>query len=133
MDVLQQGLVLHPNEFGWAQVRARLLVGAGDVDGAVQTLSNALPDVQEDPEYHGFLAALLQRQHRHDEAVKYYKNILEVKPHKGIWWMGFGISLERIGQSQNANFAFEKALDDDTLSSELRGYINKRIMIVSRR
>jgi len=133
LDVLQQGLALHPRESGWAQLRARLLYDADDVDGAVQTLRNALPDVQEDPEYHGFLAALLQRQNRHSEAVGYYKNILEVKPHNGIWWMGFGISLERIGQSRDANFAYERALDDNALSSELRGYVNKRIMIVSRR
>lgn len=133
LDVLQQGLALHPRESGWAQLRARLLYDADDVDGAVQTLRNALPDVQEDPEYHGFLAALLQRQDQHAEAVQYYKNILEVKPHNGIWWMGFGISLERIGQSREANFAYERALDDNALSSELRGYINKRIMIVSRR
>lgn len=133
LAVLQKGLELHPAQFDWARLKAHLLVERNDINGAVNTLQNELPELQKDPDYHAFLAALLQRQGRYEEAVRYYREIVQVRPSNGIWWMGLGISLEKSEQLQDANYAYEKALSDHTLDAELRGYINKRIMILSRR
>lgn len=133
MDILQEGLELHPGQFDWAQLKAHLLLEVQDVNGAVNALQAVLPDIQKDPDYHAFLAALLQRQGRHEEAVQTYRDIMQVRPNNGIWWMGLGISLEKIEQLQDANYAYEKALNDNSLTSELKGYLNKRIMVISRR
>jgi len=132
MELLREGLELDPRQFDWAQLKAHLLIERNDVNGAVKTLQAELPDIQINPEYHAFLAALLQRQNRHEEAVKYYRGVVQIRQNNGIWWMGLGISLEKMKQVQDANDAYEKALNDNSLSSELRGYINRRIMVISR-
>jgi MSHA biogenesis protein MshN len=133
--LLQQGLQIAPAESGWAMLLARLQVERGDRQAAIQTLRNSLAEASPlavrhaDP--HAFLAALLQRQGDHDEAVARFTTALRLVPDKGIWWMGLGISLQAAGHAQQATAAYERALNANGLPAHLRAFVEQRLQQVS--
>ena len=126
-NVLDAGLQQFPQIWQWAQLRAQLAVNAGDPEQALSILTKAPPPLAEQPEYHALLAAVQQRTGRHDAAVGTYHGILAKRPERGIWWMGLGISLQALARSREAGFAFQRALDDASLTRELRGFIQARM------
>ena len=133
IDLLAAGLLIDPRRYKWAELKAHLEVDTGDVPGAIATLQQALPAPSTNPDYLGFLAALLQRADRHEEAAALYQQIVTVRPTNGIWWMGLGISLERVDRAPEAKYAYQQALADSSLTPDLRGYINKRVITLSNR
>ena len=55
-----------------------------------------------DSQYHGFLAALLQRAERHREAIEHYKIALNEGSGESSWLIGLGVSLQAEGRVQEA-------------------------------
>jgi hypothetical protein len=45
--------------------------------------------------------------------------------------MGLGISLEKIGQSEDAANAYKNAIIDNTLSPDIRNYVKNRLANIS--
>ncbi|MEX2487893.1 MAG: tetratricopeptide repeat protein, partial [Pseudomonadales bacterium] len=131
IEVLLTGLEIDPDQYDWAELAAHILVDTGELDAAVETLEKTRPAVSEDPDYYAFLAALLQKLGRYQESADQYRRVVQVRPNKGLWWMGLGISLERIEQFSDAREAYDKALEDNSLSTDLRRYINQRMTVVS--
>ena len=129
--ILDDGIVLLPNQYNWRELKAKLLVKLNKYDDAVEVLSQAGPDVNDDPDYFAFLAALLQQQGRDAEAVNYYRNVVAARAGNGIWWMGLGISLERTGQPVQAVDAYNKAVRDDSLKPDIRAFVTNRIAALS--
>ena len=112
---------------------ARLEVERGEVSGAINTMVGALPYVQSDPDFYAFLAALLQREGRHREAVDYYRTALRAVPGNGVWMMGLGISLRATNQSAESSEAFQRAVDSKQLSPELQDFVERQLRELSAR
>jgi len=108
-------------------VLARLEVERGEVTGAINTMVAALPYVQSDFDFYAFLAALLQREGRHREAVDYYRTALRGVPGNGVWMMGMGISLRASNQSAEARDAFVHALESKQLSPALQEFVERQL------
>src|SRR6185503_19739767 len=66
--VLREGIEAVPSNTSWPLLLARLQVEGGDVRGALETLERSLPQARGQPEYHAFLATLMQMQGRHADA-----------------------------------------------------------------
>jgi MSHA biogenesis protein MshN len=130
-EVLRKALEINPRQPRHAMLLARLEVERGEVTGAVNTMVGALPYVQSDPDYHAFLAALLQREGRHREAIDYYRSALRGVPGNGVWMMGLGISLRAAAQSAEARDAFQRAIDSNQLSPELRNFVERQLRELS--
>ena len=126
-SMLDAGLEKYPHIWQWAQLRAQLAINAGDTDHALAVLTKAPPPLAEQAEYHGLLAAVQQRAGRHDAAVVTYHAILGQRPERGIWWLGLGISLQALERSREAGFAFMRALEDKSLTPELRSFVQGRM------
>lgn len=125
-QLLQQGLELQPGNAGYAMTLARIQVERGDVPAALATLQRN-PPASENAEYHGFLAALLQRSERHKEAIDHYLAALRTNPTAGPWLLGLGISLQADGQSAKAAEIFRRARQSGSLSPELQAFAEQRL------
>jgi MSHA biogenesis protein MshN len=130
MQQLEQGLALDPMQTALAMTLARLQVERNGP--ALQTLQRSLPHAQDNAEYQGFIAALLQREQRHKDAIEHYTSALRMNPRNGIWWMGLGISLQADQRLPDARMAFQKAKASGTLDGELPNFVDKKLQQLAR-
>lgn len=126
-QLLHKTLEINPRQPRHAMVLARLEVERGDVTSAINTMVGVLPYVNSDPDFHAFLAALLQREGRHREAVDYYRAALRGVPGNGVWMMGLGISLRASGQVAEARDSFQRALESRQLAPELQEFVTRQL------
>lgn len=125
-QLLQQGLEQQPGHSGFAMTLARLQVERGDSTAALATLQRN-PPAGESADYHGFLAALLQRGERHKEAIEHYHAALRMNQNSGPWLLGLGISLQADSQPAKAAEAFRRARQNGNLSPELQAFAEQRL------
>lgn len=125
--LLQDGLQHNVKNSGFAMVLARLQVERGDVAVALETLHKTLPYAERQADYQAFVAALLQRQSNHAQAIVHYQNALQLAPNSGLWLMGLGMSLQAEQRKEEARDIFKRALESNTLSAELRAFVEQRI------
>jgi MSHA biogenesis protein MshN len=125
--LLQEGLNVDPAQTGFAMILARLQVGRGETQAALDTLGRSLPYAGDKPDYHAFLAALLQREGKHRDAVEHYLVALRNAPQSGIWLMGLGISLQAENHDGEAKDAYERALATRALTPELQAFVAQRL------
>jgi len=132
LALLEAGLEDDPGDALAARLYARLLVEAGEVPRALAVLEAAAPDIDADPEYHAFIAALLGRLERHGQAAERYRSVLARRPHESVWWMGLAIALEGAGRLQEAAAAYRRARAG-RLGPRLRRFVDERLAGLSRR
>lgn len=125
--VLLDGLKNKPEHTGLTMLLARLQVERGALEQAISTLEKSLPFADTQADYRAFLAALLQRQNRNEEAITHYQIVLQHAPGNGVWLMGYGISLQAVQRNAEAKDAFQRALDTRTLTPELQAFVQTRI------
>ena len=125
--VLQRGLKRDPHETSFAMLLARLQVERNDVPLALETLQKVLPYAEGQADYQAFVAALLQRQSRHEEAIAHYQIALKLVPNNGIWLMGMGISLQAMQRNADAREAYQRALASNSLSAQLQAFVQNKL------
>lgn len=125
--VLQEGLAINPQQTNFAMLLARLQADRNALPIALDTMLKTLPYAEKQPEYLAIVAALMQRQNNHQEAIDYYRKALQLKPHAGVWLMGMGISMRALQQNIEAREAFKSALDSNSLSTELQAYVSQQL------
>ncbi|MDD5180254.1 MAG: tetratricopeptide repeat protein [Gallionellaceae bacterium] len=125
--VLQDGLKHNPRHSGFAMLLARLQVERDALPLALDTLQKTLPYADLQADYQAFVAALLQRQNRHKEAITHYQIALQLSPGSGVWLMGLGISLQAVQRNEDARDAFRRAIEAHTLSAELQAFVKQRL------
>ncbi|MEO8331331.1 MAG: tetratricopeptide repeat protein [Gallionella sp.] len=125
--VLLEGLNIKPENTGLTMLLARLQVERGSIEQATATLEKSLPFADTQADYRAFLAALLQRQNRNEEAIRQYQIVLQHAPGNGVWLMGYGISLQALLRNAEAKDIFQRALDTRTLSPELQAFVQQKL------
>lgn len=122
---LRDGLALRPNDPTLARLLGHLLLGANQVESALEVLRAATPPVAKDTEFHALLAAAEQRTGAHAMAAARYKSLLQIQPTNGSWQVGLGISVAALGDARSAARLFNQALDDRSLPEPLRSYASR--------
>ena len=125
--LLREGLKRSPSETAFSMALARLQLESGEADKALETLAQGAQSAGDEPQYHGFYAALLQRVRRHDEAVQHYLLALRSDPTMPNWLVGIGISLQEQGRNSDAAEAFARARDGGLLNAQLLEFIEQRL------
>lgn len=125
--LLQEGIALNPSNAAFVMLMARIMVERNDVGGALALLQQHAPAAAANADYHAFAAALYQRLGRHGEAVTEYGAALRVAPGSGVWWVGLGISQEAQQRATEAADSFRRAKETGTLSSELAGFVERKL------
>ena len=125
--LLRNGLELAPGDSGLSMALARVQVANAAKGQALATLEQGLPNAGDNPEYHAFVAALMQTQGRHDEAAQHYITALRSDPSMPSWLVGAGISLQAGNQMRDAAEAFQRAIDTGELSVEVAQFAGQQL------
>jgi len=126
-SVLNEGLIQYPDNTEWIKMYARLLLNEGKIVEARSILAKQSPEISINTEYYALQAAILQKLSEHEEAAKIYRDLLQVNPLKGVWWMGLGISLESMKRYDDALYAYQKAFNNPSLAKDSREFLSHRI------
>ncbi len=129
-EVLTTGLQVTPDHTPFIKLQARTLMQLNQDQRAVDVLIKFAPVVSSDPEHHALLAALYQRQHNHQAAVKTYTEVLKVQPNAGVWWVGLAISLDALGKQAEAQAAYNQARATGSLVGDVARFTDNRIQVL---
>jgi MSHA biogenesis protein MshN len=124
---LQEGIRLAPEQIGFAMTLGRLQVNRNDNAGAIATLQSVVGHAQSSADYVAFLAALLQRQARHEDAIEQFQAALRLKPGAGVWWLGLAMSLQAVNRVPEAQEAYRRAKSTNNLNPELAAFADQRL------
>jgi MSHA biogenesis protein MshN len=127
---LRLALGIDPRQPGLAMVLARLQLERGGP--ALPTLMKTLPYAGGRADYLAFLAGVLQRDQRHADAARYYRDALQLSPNNGVWWMGLGISLQADQHLPEAREAFARARASAGMTAELLAFIDRKLEQLAR-
>lgn len=125
--LLQEGVRLDPAQTRLSMLLARIYVDRASLPQATEMLRKSLPYAEDQADYQAFMAAVLQRQNLHEEAVARYQAALRLSPNTGVWWMGMGISLQALKHNEDAREAYKRALGSGSLSAELQDYVKRKM------
>jgi len=125
-QLLRDGLGAGANQPEFVMTLARIQVERGDVRGALETLQMNLAGAKDHAAYQAFLAALLQRQGLHKQAIEHYQAALRLAPTASAL-VGVGISLQAENRLTDALEAFNRAKNRGGLSPELQGFVEQRL------
>lgn len=125
--ILKEGLKRDSHETSFAMLLARLQVERDAIPSALETLQRSLPYAEGQADYHAFVAALLQRQSRHKEAITHFQIALQLTPNTGVWLMGMGISLQAVQRKEDARDAYQRALASNSLNAQLQAFVQKKL------
>jgi tetratricopeptide (TPR) repeat protein len=87
LKLCEQRLTDSPKDVRALKSKARLLFGADDYANAEKLLQIAVEEAPEDQEALYYLALSTGRQHRHEEAGKFYETVYQLNP-KSVWAFG---------------------------------------------
>lgn len=126
LALLDDGLVKKPGQTEWLKVSANILLKQGKLVEAARQLDKHNPEKTTNPDYYATKAAVQQQLGNHEEAARIYRDLLKNGYANGAWWMGLGISLESLQRHSDALFAYQQAMDNQTLPSQSRKYVKQR-------
>ena len=124
---LQESLATNPEQTDFAMLLARLQLEHGDLNQSIATLMRSLPFAANQAPYQAFLAALLQRAGKNEQAVEHYVIALKQNPQSGLWWMGLGISERALKHASEAREAFIRAKATNSLNPDLQAFIDQQL------
>jgi MSHA biogenesis protein MshN len=130
--LLAEGQRLLPEQSNFTLALARLKVDSGDPSGAIQLLEAGQASARNEPQYHAFLAALLLRGQRYDEAVQHYLVALRSDPANASWLVGVGVAFEGVGKPADAAEAYRRADGAANLTPEMANFLSERLARLGR-
>lgn len=126
-SILLQGLAQSPSYVPFVVLEARIEASKGDPHGALKVLEKVSPSLKEYPEYYALLAGVQQSMGNYEVSEQIYRQLILLQPDNGVWWIGYGISLEANGKRHRAIEAYKRATTTGGLNSKLQIYANSRI------
>jgi Flp pilus assembly protein TadD len=125
--LIDAGLDLAPNHSGFKKVKARLLMGSGNIPDAVDILISRAPDIVDDSEYHDLLASAQLSSRDFAGAVISYRGLVEYDQSQGKWWYGYAAANDQLGNTSIARQAYSRAMQFSNLSANLRRRSQERV------
>ena len=125
--IIDDGLAMAPDYLPLIELKARLLTAEGKINEALLVLQSEQPSIVEAPNYHALIAALYNRQNNYELASAIYQRLVNINPHEGSWWFGYGVSLDKLGHNQDAIFAYTKAVTEGRLNAQASTFLQNRL------
>lgn len=126
-QTIQDGLNMTPDYLPLIELKARALTSEGKIKEALLVLQGDQPSITDDPNFHALLAALYNRQNNYELAASIYQKLVLIDPHQGNWWFGLGVSLDNLGNSKDATFAYTKAATEGRLNPQALSFLQTRL------
>lgn len=125
--LMRDGLAIAPDNGGLRMALAQMQASGGETAAAAATLEQGLAAAGDDAAYQAMLAALQQKLGRHADAIGHYLVALRENPGMPAWLVGAGISLQAENLLDDAEAAFQRALDTGELSGAVAEFANQRL------
>ena len=128
-ELLKEGIGVVPDYPLFAQLYARVLLEQKNPQLAIEVLNrgSSSTTMNATPDYFALLAATYQRVKNHEKAIGIYLQLVKARPNTGIWWLGLGVSLEKMGKGKEALDAYRRAQNTGSLKSGLMKFTNNRV------
>lgn len=126
MKLLNEGLIQQPDQAEWLTLTAKIYLQEGKLVEAARQLDMHSPPMSEHTDYYAIKAAIQQRIGNHEIAARLYRDLLQLKEVNAAWWMGLGISLEALERYSDALFAYQQAMNNQTLAGQPRAFVQER-------
>lgn len=126
-SVLETGLELQPQESSFRLMLARLYFKTEQPEYAYKLLGAESVSDEFDPEYYSFKASLAQQLGHHADASTNYQQLTSYEPQRAKWWLGLALSLDKLGEFENALAAYEQASELKQLPFNVDSFIQQRI------
>lgn len=126
--LIEQGLELAPNNLGFKKVKARILISNGKLLEAVGVLVAKAPPVREDVEYHEILASAQLATKDYAGAAISYSELVGADQSQGKYWYGYAAAQELLGNTNVARQAYARAVQQASLSTNLRRRSQDRLL-----
>ncbi|OGV77733.1 MAG: hypothetical protein A3I83_04770 [Methylotenera sp. RIFCSPLOWO2_02_FULL_45_14] len=137
--ILADGLGIAPEQTDFRMALARLQVEAHDNAGALITLEQGVVYAKNNADFHSFIATMLQRAERHEEAISHYMSSLSIgnaspgNTTTTSTLIGLGISLQAVGKFDDAKLAFTRVQSMSALNPELSLFVDQRLKQINQR
>ncbi|MCS6192408.1 tetratricopeptide repeat protein [Shewanella baltica] len=126
-EVLQQGMLLFPQQLDFALLLARVQQAAGQADLALATLAN-IPDTHPLARQKWMAQSdLAQKLGQFSVSEQAYRQLLQQEPQQAKWWMGLAYALDSQQQFPQARQAYRTALGHRGLSAQASAFIEQRL------
>ncbi|MBN1684161.1 MAG: hypothetical protein JW855_01815 [Gammaproteobacteria bacterium] len=126
-QIIWEGLKQYPDYLPFITLQSRILMQEGNISGAISVLKQKAPSIQRNPNFYVLMASLYRQNGQYLEAARIYNNLTKMDSTVGIWWLGLGISLEALDQTNAAREAYSHALSCEDLSPQIRAYITQKL------
>jgi MSHA biogenesis protein MshN len=126
-NIINEGLRVQPNALNLNVMKARILYEQSKAEEALSLLSRFHPNIQEEPDFYGLRAAILQSLGRTNEAGSLYKALIELQPNNSQYWLGYGMALEQKHAVQQAVAAYKKVGEGYDVEPAVRSYAEDRL------
>jgi len=128
-----QAIKLFPNHSIYIRLLAQIHIIQENSQDAITLIEKAINRSVADAELYGLVAALYQSTMETQKSIEHYQRALTLKPDRGVWWMGLGISFEQNSQFSEAISAFQQAQNSGSLSPKLKRYVEDKIALNRKR
>ena len=126
-EVLQQGMLLFPQQLDFALLLARVQQASGQADLALVTLAN-IPDTHPLARQKWMAQSdLAQKLGQFSVSEQAYRQLLQQEPQQAKWWMGLAYALDSQQQFTQARQAYRTALGHRDLSAQASAFIEQRL------
>lgn len=126
-EVLQQGMLLFPQQLDFALLLARVQQASGQADLALVTLAN-IPDTHPLARQKWMAQSdLAQKLGQFSLSEQAYRQLLQQEPQQAKWWMGLAYALDSQQQFTQARQAYRTALGHRGLSAQASAFIEQRL------
>lgn len=128
---VEDGLSIDPYNNILVSARSRQFVERGDYEDAILLLNKTITAGHGDEALNASLAAIYQQTGDFSSSAKIYNQLLVENPGQAKWWLGFGISLENLGQRAAAIESYQRAINLEQLQPQLVEYTLQRLSSLS--
>ena len=125
INILSRGIELHPQDIDFRLMKARILLSQKNTAQAFNVL-NGLAQAKN-VEYQVLLANTSQLLKLNENTILAYEELVALENHKGKWWLGLAISLDRNSEFDKAKTAYNNALIKYDLSDGSAEFIRQRL------
>lgn len=127
VTLLREGLAISPDHANFRLMLARIFMQNKNKQQAYYYLKPHRPEITGHTDYYAMLAGLAQNLGDLDTALSAYLKLTAHEPNRAKWWLGLGITADKLQQGELALTAYHKAQMMGQLSAASRNYIDTRI------
>lgn len=123
-SLARDGLALSKQQAQLAYLLARMMTDRGSSKEALELLDQ---QTTLSAEGHGLRAGILSQMGHFKRASQDYQSAVMQQPDNSLWWLGLGVALEALGQSQEARRVYAKAQSLGLDRPDLSAFVDQKL------